>query len=189
MKSEEKPESEEQKVGVVLVKRQTDHRPKSNLEFLPGILNGPAPSYKQAGTSRRSGDREAAGVVWRAEVEEPPRPELQPRKKTAEVQDTSASAAEPGAAAPADADKEGVYTAVLKKENLKKNISCCCQPGGGKGGVCVGAPYGPLWSLPSAVVEPSLKDKRKAGLNPRISCLRTRCWKGAVLGGIASGLR
>ncbi|MGH0150824.1 UNVERIFIED_CONTAM: hypothetical protein FKN15_018700 [Acipenser sinensis] len=128
-----------------------------------GHLKQTCPKLQTAArTNISSGDGETAGVVRRAEVEEPPRPEPQSRRKRAEEPGTSTAAAEPGAAAPADADREGVYTAVVKKRKLKKRTS----PAAAAANLAAGdeeSVWGPLMVFhdsgvgyqPFAVVEPS----------------------------------
>ncbi|MGH0153001.1 UNVERIFIED_CONTAM: hypothetical protein FKN15_023447 [Acipenser sinensis] len=147
----------------------------------------------EAGTSSRNDDGEAAAVVQRAEVEEPPRPEPRPRRKRPEEPGTSAAAAEPGAAAPADADKEGVYTAVVKKRKLKKRTSTAADPAAGE----EESVWGPIMvshdsdvgSQPSAVVEPSAgsEGQEKGGPQPADLVSEDPVLEGSDVGGDSLG--
>ncbi|MGH0161455.1 UNVERIFIED_CONTAM: hypothetical protein FKN15_063729 [Acipenser sinensis] len=148
----------------------------------------------EAGTSSSSGDGEAAGVVRRAEVEEPPRPEPRPRRKRPEEPGTSTAAAEPGAAAPADADKEGVYTTVVKKRKLKKRTSPdAADLAAGEeesvwGPITVSHDSG-VWSQPSAVVEPSAgsEGQEKGGPQPADLVSEDPVLEGSDVGGDSLG--
>ncbi|MGH0126945.1 UNVERIFIED_CONTAM: hypothetical protein FKN15_030002 [Acipenser sinensis] len=145
------------------------------------------------GTSSRNDDGEAAAVVQRAEVEEPPRPEPRPRRKRPEEPGTSAAAAEPGAAAPADADKEEVYTAVVKKRKLKKRTSTAADPAAGE----EESVWGPIMvshdsdvgSQPSAVVEPSAgsEGQEKGGPQPADLVSEDPVLEGSDVGGDSLG--
>ncbi|MGH0130350.1 UNVERIFIED_CONTAM: hypothetical protein FKN15_042187 [Acipenser sinensis] len=147
----------------------------------------------EAGTSSRNDDGEAAAVVQRAEVEEPPRPEPRPRRKRPEEPGTSAGAAEPGAAAPADADKEGVFAAVIKKRKLKKRTSAAADPAAGE----EESVWGPIMvshdsdvgSQPSAVVEPSAgsEGQEKGGPQPADLVSEDPVLEGSDVGGDSLG--
>ncbi|MGH0162345.1 UNVERIFIED_CONTAM: hypothetical protein FKN15_058950 [Acipenser sinensis] len=147
----------------------------------------------EAGTSSRNDDGEAAAVVQRAEVEEPPRPEPRPRRKRPEEPGTSAAAAEPGAAAPADADKEGVFAAVIKKRKLKKRTSAAADPAAGE----EESVWGPIMvshdsdvgSQPSAVVEPSAgsEGQEKGGPQPADLLSEDSVQEGSDVGGDSLG--
>ncbi|MGH0174734.1 UNVERIFIED_CONTAM: hypothetical protein FKN15_069038 [Acipenser sinensis] len=147
----------------------------------------------EAGTSSRNDDGEAAAVVQRAEVEEPPRPEPRPRRKRPEEPGTSAAAAEPGAAAPADADKEGVFAAVIKKRKLKKRTSAAADPAAGE----EESVWGPIMvshdsdvgSQPSAVVEPSAgsEGQEKGGPQPADLVSEDPVLEGSDVGGDSLG--
>ncbi|MGH0167765.1 UNVERIFIED_CONTAM: hypothetical protein FKN15_053126 [Acipenser sinensis] len=144
--------------------------------------------YGLEGTSSRNDDGEAAAVVQRAEVEEP-----RPRRKRPEEPGTSAAAAEPGAAAPADADKEGVYTAVVKKRKLKKRTSTAADPAAGE----EESVWGPIMvshdsdvgSQPSAVVEPSAgsEGQEKGGPQPADLVSEDPVLEGSDVGGDSLG--
>ncbi|MGH0117715.1 UNVERIFIED_CONTAM: hypothetical protein FKN15_036895 [Acipenser sinensis] len=148
---------------------------------------------KTKGTSSRNDDGEAAAVVQRAEVEEPPRPEPRPRRKRPEEPGTSAAAAEPGAAAPADADKEGVFAAVIKKRKLKKRTSAAADPAAGE----EESVWGPIMvshdsdvgSQPSAVVEPSAgsEGQEKGGPQPADLVSEDPVLEGSDVGGDSLG--
>lgn len=147
----------------------------------------------EAGTSSRNDDGEAAAVVQRAEVEEPPRPEPRPRRKRPEEPGTSAAAAEPGAAAPADADKEGVFAAVIKKRKLKKRTSAAADPAAGEeesvwGPIMVSHDSG-VGSQPSAVVEPSAgsEGQEKGGPQPADLLSEDSVQEGSDVGGDSLG--
>ncbi|MGH0135101.1 UNVERIFIED_CONTAM: hypothetical protein FKN15_019508 [Acipenser sinensis] len=147
----------------------------------------------EAGTSSRNDDGEAAAVVQRAEVEEPPRPEPRPRRKRPEEPGTRAAAAEPGAAAPADADKEGVFAAVIKKRKLKKRTSAAADPAAGEeesvwGPIMVSHDSG-VGSQPSAVVEPSAgsEGQEKSGPQPADLLSEDSVQEGSDVGGDSLG--
>ncbi|MGH0128790.1 UNVERIFIED_CONTAM: hypothetical protein FKN15_046602 [Acipenser sinensis] len=148
----------------------------------------------EAGTSSSCGDGEAAGVVRRAEVEEPPRPEPQPRRKRPEEPGTSAAAAKPGAAVLADADKERVYTAVVKKRKLKKRTSpAATDLAAGEeesvwGPITVSHDSG-VGSQPSAVVEPSAgsEGQEKGGPQPAVLMSEDPVLEGSGVGGDSLG--
>ncbi|MGH0140710.1 UNVERIFIED_CONTAM: hypothetical protein FKN15_071891 [Acipenser sinensis] len=164
------------------------------LERGEGHLKRTCPKLQtEAGTSSRNDDGEAAAVVQRAEVEEPPRPEPRPRRKRPEEPGTSAGAAEPGAAAPADADKEGVFAAVIKKRKLKKRTSAAADPAAGE----EESVWGPIMvshdsdvgSQPSAVVEPSAgsEGQEKGGPQPADLVSEDPVLEGSDVGGDSLG--